>query len=966
MRVETSNIKQIYNTKTCRNIDTSIDAKQHFDDISDEILLNSDNQKNSLNSIIEDFKKIQEEQGLIGKTWNGIKCLFGGGSKKIIKQIEKAKNGELPLSELKKKIEDYKKGQEMSVDVVGDLISGIAAIGAIFAAPVTGGMSLLLAAGVGAGVKTFVKSSDAIFTKRNYGLKDISYDLVTGSINGMFAPITNALGGVVGTSIAKFLGLNSLKSAVFETGAQSIGKSFLSRFLSNQGIKYIAKEGSQKGAKTLLSKAAVYGADMAANGSVTGAADSFARSIASGDFRNLWKNIKQGFIGGLIAAPVIGGGFKAAGKIGANIKSKIGEKVSSQIEKPTFSLEIPDIKKIKSGLSSLPKGAKELLAKLKKGISANNISQKNKSTSFSSISGKGTISQTSVKKASALSGTSAKNAAAAVGTSDLDLKIISSVKGTIYEDSQKFAEHLEQQFIRQFGNTSEKEIKEIISAMVIDLGISESAAREVLSRITQFTSYSQIREMGKALEKLGIKDVFKTDTISLNNTLKYIGFNKRQFFAQGVKKFGKGCNKEVFFLDNNSLTFLRNIIDNPNSALDFLKKIKHGEIVFAAVDGWNIKSNGRYVSYGFAGQDQNLASITKNVLERMKRENISLDEALNGDFMKEAKTVLSELFEKAKIKQPVTINTISNTSATGFSVSDIAGRIKGKGPSLNYIKATIDALVDNAFPNGPFEKREAARILLSKYFDKMLSVNSSESLAAKLRAKFSAIQAQLPKGKTVEDIVYIVPTSKDFYPKSFESVCYQYSRVNNIPIKKFIRYDGTSDLPEAIKGKVCVILDDIVGSGDSLLKQHLHYESLLNKISSLPDSLKPTFIFSPISTLKSGQNNILYAFKNNGRSVKDLFIPNDIVDYDKFLKELSVDGYDANMLSKILYSPGYGNGHAVTGMPYMLPDNNTDATGLLLRPILSNINGDSSKCSGIYSELLPRIRDKLKGIEIIE
>ena len=68
-----------------------------------------------------------------------------------------------------------------------------------------------------------------------------------------------------------------------------------------------------------------------------------------------------------------------------------------------------------------------------------------------------------------------------------------------------------------------------------------TAAREALSRITQFTSYSQIREMGKVLEKLGIKDgmivipdVKRDDKVTVEVTL-----SDRDGFALEVTGFVK-------------------------------------------------------------------------------------------------------------------------------------------------------------------------------------------------------------------------------------------------------------------------------------------------------------------------------------------------------------------------------------------------------------------------------------------
>lgn len=289
-----------------------------------------------------ELNKTKEEQGLIGKAWDGIKNLFGmkAGSDNVEKTIEKLENGEISQEEAQEVLTKYQDGQKMCVDVVGDMVSGIVAVGCAAAAPFTGGASLLVAAGAGAAVKVTIKGVDCAVGGRDYKLKDFGYDLITGSINGAMAPVTNALGGVAGTGVAKACGLNFGKMVVKETGEEvfeqtvkQTGKSFLTNLLAKQGTEYVAKEGAKIGLKTTMAKVAAYGADMAVDGALGGATDGFARSLADGDFENMGENVTQGFAGGLIAAPIIGGGFRLAGKAG----SKVGSKLSGNTAANTVS-----------------------------------------------------------------------------------------------------------------------------------------------------------------------------------------------------------------------------------------------------------------------------------------------------------------------------------------------------------------------------------------------------------------------------------------------------------------------------------------------------------------------------------------------------------------------------------------------------------------------------------------------------
>ena len=260
--------------------------------------------KQDKSELREEFGKIKEEQGLIGKGWDFIKNVFNmkNGSDNVQEQIEKYENGEISEQEAKEAIENYKNGQKMSTDVVGDIVSGIVAVGAAALAPVTGGASLLVAGSAGALTKVLIKGTDALASGREYNFKDLGYDLITGSINGAIAPISNGLGGAAGTGVAKALGLE-----VVENTVKTTGKGMIANLLAKQGASYVAREGSKLSAKVIGAKVLSYGVDMAVDGALSGAADGFSRAIGEGKFEDIKDNTINGALGGLIAAPVIGG-----------------------------------------------------------------------------------------------------------------------------------------------------------------------------------------------------------------------------------------------------------------------------------------------------------------------------------------------------------------------------------------------------------------------------------------------------------------------------------------------------------------------------------------------------------------------------------------------------------------------------------------------------------------------------------
>ena len=338
-----------------------------------------------LNNEEKRLNKTKKEQGWIGKGWDWVKNKTGIGDgsdeaqqqinaeRKLLNQVktgkiskkdfknatgvdyskenlEKFKRGE--LSQATAKIDGYKEGQEMASDVTGDMISGIAAVGiytaAVAAAPFTGGASIAVgvaaATASGALIKAGVKALDTVGTDKKYTMKDFGHDLATGAFSGALAPITGGLGGAVGKTVATKLGIQAVKQVgkevaeeVVETGV----KQGLKTALTNPaGYEYVGG--------TLLKRGTAMAAEMATDGALGGAIDGGFRAGLDNnwDTEAMLDGAVEGGVGGALASPLIGGGFKVAGK-GAqkvfgkdNVKidangNKVADKIPSKIENKT-------------------------------------------------------------------------------------------------------------------------------------------------------------------------------------------------------------------------------------------------------------------------------------------------------------------------------------------------------------------------------------------------------------------------------------------------------------------------------------------------------------------------------------------------------------------------------------------------------------------------------------------------------
>lgn len=347
-------VKKVLSTNSVETIAEPNSAKKPENNTDNPILQNNEEfqpvkiQHNTTkqSSLREKILETKNKQGLFGMLWDGFKNLtgIGAGSDKALQAIEKFEKGQISEQETLEAVENYKEGQKQSVDIVADITSGIIAFAAfsvatgigLAAAPFTAGASLgLVAIGIGiAGAagslsKAAIKKTDAMIGGDKYD--SFGYDMATGFVNGIFAPITAGIGGAVGKTVAQRVGVTAVREGgeiVLAEGVKSTAKGAVTRTLLTTNVSY-------KGG-TLLARAAALGSDMAANGAVTGAADSSVRYLA-GDAKNkslsgLLSEVATGTMGGLIAAPVIGGGMRLAGNSVGKLTGKIKDKVQTNYD----------------------------------------------------------------------------------------------------------------------------------------------------------------------------------------------------------------------------------------------------------------------------------------------------------------------------------------------------------------------------------------------------------------------------------------------------------------------------------------------------------------------------------------------------------------------------------------------------------------------------------------------------------
>ena len=305
-----------------------------------------------INDVTANTKKAEEENGFLGKAWNwakntalldwctdstndikkaqeaDLKVLESGNIKEAFKQItgldytvenvNKFLNNEIQTTS-EQALNGYKEGQDMASDVIADIFSGIAAVGiytaAVAAAPFSGGASIAVgiaaATASGAAIKTGIKYADTVSSEKEYTSDNLKRDLATGAFSGVLAPITGGMGGAVGKTVATKMGVQAVKvvgkevaDTVVETGIKQGIKTALT---NPTGYEYVGG--------TLLKRSLAFGAEMATDGAIGGAVDNaFRTAYDGGSLEDVGNATVQGFVGGAIMSPIIGGGMKFAGK----------------------------------------------------------------------------------------------------------------------------------------------------------------------------------------------------------------------------------------------------------------------------------------------------------------------------------------------------------------------------------------------------------------------------------------------------------------------------------------------------------------------------------------------------------------------------------------------------------------------------------------------------------------------------
>lgn len=197
------------------------------------------------------LQEIEDKQGLLGKTWNGIKefTTLGVSESDCESMLAKYNNGEISFEEAIDYLDEYDSKQETMSGLLSNIITGAGSIAIATAAVATGGWAALGAKGiaglaaksitwgsaflygapVGAVLKTTINGIDrATNNIEDDALdgKQIAKDAISGAITGATSAVSSGMGATI--KAGKF-GETALKGALcgVECGALSGSTSYM-------------------------------------------------------------------------------------------------------------------------------------------------------------------------------------------------------------------------------------------------------------------------------------------------------------------------------------------------------------------------------------------------------------------------------------------------------------------------------------------------------------------------------------------------------------------------------------------------------------------------------------------------------------------------------------------------------------------------------------------------------------------
>ena len=472
-----------------------------------------------------------------------------------------------------------------------------------------------------------------------------------------------------------------------------------------------------------------------------------------------------------------------------------------------------------------------------------------------------------------------------------------------------------------------KEIESMLSTLK-NAGATEAEAKYALQTLSQ---YGNIESIATTLQNLNIRGLanlnkdgsgitleYGSGAVNANSAIKYIQEQKKQFNFNNTHQHGA---KLGLILDEPTLKYLESL-----QAQELKAITENPDIEFINLEGWN---NGANLFNLTSGKNKNIESNSVNIYKRAKKiqseTGLSFEEAFrqatNEDTLNRAANLGIQnvsTISSAKNTQTPSVETIKNNlSPYNYNSAQLQETI---------IQAKADELAKQMYRQSP-EKQKLASDLILKYLNSQTDIYTFQRLGDKMIEINSDIENFIKKKTksdgtpyTMDDVYYINPSPN----KSYTPILLQYCNVNGID-PSHILYTNLSNIKLSTEERIYVAIDDVVGSGNSMLVQH---DGI--KYTFFDNDSESKIILAPIVASTSGTEKIKQEIAIKKRAGKDILLINNNQTQGIFnsnlARSLASDPSASDVLKKIIDTTGqsaFDFDHLAVMFPYMSPDNDS-------------------------------------------
>ena len=455
---------------------------------------------------------------------------------------------------------------------------------------------------------------------------------------------------------------------------------------------------------------------------------------------------------------------------------------------------------------------------------------------------------------------------------------------------------------------SEKELDTAIQNIQKDMpDIKEIEILSIMQRLTQFSNYSSLEGISKELLAENIGSI-KTNE-GLNSFFNYFAHSK-ELFPLSKKESAKNA---ILVTKNDIKTLTKTT--NPN------------ENIYINLEGWTDGIN-------LFTDDKKLEQKTREVLQKAKiiqqrQPDLTLDDAVSQ--------VLNAKIEKVANQEGIEIKTIRIDAPP--TKDAVLNQMKPIMPTKNLIKSTIET-VAGCFSTS---EKEYSNLCddIAKYYEQNLNVYSKQSIIENLKTLNNKINTYLKENNLPKENLYYIMDANPWKQTSFELINKMNQELFNIPEDKIAKLTTIRRINEYLPNSTFVILDDVLGSGDSMMKK-ADYMFLANKVDK-----DKHVIFAPITANESGieyLNNFINIIKRHN---VDTIIP---VNTQKPINLNS----SSELFNVTIGDKGHQQQCMSTVFPYMAPDNNS-----ALSSYIANFFVPDYHCIKTKPDKLPEIEEKI-------